>query len=334
MPQLTPEQDRLRVLADRLARWARGDAASPDVSDGVLELVVEAPEAIDWLADPATGLVGPSSVVFAGASRLPDGPGQWVQITGGAGFAGDELGLDRDLYVQTVDYASVRYLSVVGPTVVRITNDDDALDLAADVEHAQRTGEFPEALLHPFVELGDRCALGSACRAAELTRLYVGSDELVRTTPFGRVLGRAGDAAAGLRAAAREGCPCCETPVDGVPAFLAALDAVRILSVREQTAWRVSGYGFALLDGSAARRQDLLVLTDGSSYVLYDAGARRAFRVGREAAEATEAILASPDAEHAADALRAGGRPAIQAREVEGLRAEFARRGVELAFAA
>ena len=93
MPQLTPEQELLRVLGDRLARWARGNASVPDVSDGVLDLVVEAPGAIEWLADPATGLVGASSAVFVDAPRgtdLPEGPGEWVAVAGGAGFAGDE----------------------------------------------------------------------------------------------------------------------------------------------------------------------------------------------------------------------------------------------------
>ena len=258
--------------------------------------------------------------------------------------------MGRDFYVQTADYASVRYLSVVGPTVVRLTNDDDARDLLKDVAAAERTGEFPEALLHSLVELGDRCAVvgGAGCGAAHLNRLYVGRDERVRTSPFGRELGQVGDPGACLRGAARaHGCPCVEGEVaervaEGgagrMRAFVAALDAVRTLSVREQAAWRVSGYGFRLLDGggdaAAAPRSDLLVLTDGTGYVLYHAAARRAFRIGREGAEATEAILASPDADGAAAALRAGGRPAIGAGEVERLRSEFARLGIELAFAA
>ncbi|MDQ6781926.1 MAG: hypothetical protein M3063_00445, partial [Actinomycetota bacterium] len=192
--------------------------------DGVATIVCEDHTAAAWLSDPLTGLVSEDTVVLFRQGRrggdLPAGPGRWLPIAGAITEPGDEMEISREFWLQTADYVSLRYLGVAGPTVVRLAASDDAEAYLHDVERTSESGVFPEMLLHPVVELGDRCALsgGTPCTASGLpSRLHVDVDGNVRTSPGGRVLGTVGVTAASLAAAALGDGDVC------VPAEVAAL---------------------------------------------------------------------------------------------------------------
>jgi hypothetical protein len=351
MPALDPNQQ--RYLADRLTAWARGDAA-PDPAGTVAVVLCETDDATDWLRH--TGLIGPDSVVLVRGGRrsgpLPTGPGTWLRYRGTLDEPGDEIEIEGAFWVQTTDFASLRYLSVSGPTVVRLTGAEDVAALGAEVAQAVATGTVCEPVLHPGVEVGDRCALAGAvpCTGHGLpARLYVGADGTVRSAPRGLGFGRVGDPAAGLadaaRQLARDADVCLEPAVAGalhradraaLAGYLAAVDALRILSARIRVPWRVSGLGFryaaeAMGDAPVPPRGDLLLLAAPDEQVLFDTRVRRAFKINPGMAEVLDVLLHTPDEGLAFRRLAAcrhvPGDPVLAAANV---RAELARRGVAL----
>ncbi|NHC15593.1 daptide biosynthesis RiPP recognition protein [Motilibacter deserti] len=339
------ERTSLQQIVGRLTAWARGDVA-PGTPGRTAMAVVETPDAVEWLSAADTGIVGEDSyVLVTRKTALPEhAPGLWVSCSGGAAEAGDELGIGRDFFLLTTDYAALRYLPVVGPTAVRLTNADDVEALAADVEDARRTGDLPAALVHRAVELGDRGAFSGA--PAGLDWLHVDRDGAVRCSPFAAPIGSVGDSADALRAAAaadplRARLP--EEVVDGLSAldrrtlagYVAALDGVRLLASSGTAEWRVSGFGHQLLDGAAPQvRPDLLLLEGGARYVLFDGQQRKAFGLGRELAEVLEAALDAGDEQAAVDRLVGRGIPAQQARALlTGAIELFAARGVRVTYA-
>ena len=339
------ESDGVELAIQRISPWARGDRAAPMV-------VTEHVDSLDWLANPATGLVGPDTLVLCAVDRrvtpkLPDGPGTWVRGAGAIGGPGDDVGIGSDFYLETVDYAAVHRLGVVGPTVVRVTSAADAELLLSDIERTLATGDVPAALLHRSVEIGDQCALvrASQCAGSRLERVHLDRAGLIRSSPVGRVLGTAGDDVAAVRSAAQAGDdPCLDEPAaaviaavpdDRVGAFVAGLRATRTLSRRYPGHWAVVAGRNALLSHRSSRgpRAGRVLLTDGTGYVLSDAECTRTFRVGRAVAEVVEAILTSGSAHEAAQLLRAHGTASRTADEIEQFRLSCAQRGLELTHA-
>lgn len=340
-----PENDHVDLVIRRIAQWVRGDRHLPTV-------VTEHVDSLGWLASPATGLVGPDTVVLCAVNRrssptLPHGPGMWQRGTGGLGQPGDDVGIGDDFYLETVDYAAVPHLGIVGPTAVRVTSAADADALVADAGRALETGHIPPALLHRSVELGDRCALirSADCAGRALERVHIDAAGVVRTSPVGRVLGRAAGDVPTLQAEAECGAdPCLDhaatavlatVPDERVAAFVAGLGAVRTLSRRLPGRWSVVGGPTALLGSrpSTPPRADRVLLTDGTTFVLSDAECVRTFRVGRAVAEVVEAILTSESADEAALRLRTHGTAARTVEEIEDFRTSCAERGLELAHA-
>ena len=339
------DADRVELVIRRISPWARGDRAAPTV-------VTEHVDSLDWLADPATGLVGPDTVVLCAFHRqvmpdLPEGPGTWLRGTGGLGRAGDDVGIGEDFYLETVDYSAVPHLGIIGPTVIRVTSAIDAEALALDAERALVTGHVPAALLHGSVEIGDQCALVRApqCAGRLLERVHVDAVGVVRASPAGRALGVVGDDVTAIRSAAHSVAdPCLDdaaaavlaaVPDDRVGAFVAGMRATRTLVRRFAGRWTVVAGGNALLGHrpAARPRADRLLLTDGTGFVLSDGACARTFRVGRPIAEMVEAILTSSSAPEAAQLLRAHGITSRTVDEIERFRLSCAERGLELAHA-
>ncbi|NHC47565.1 daptide biosynthesis RiPP recognition protein [Motilibacter aurantiacus] len=340
------ERTSLQQIVGRLTAWARGDAA-PDASGRAAMVVVESPEAVEWLSAAGTGIVGEEThVVVTRKVALPEhAPGLWLSCSGGAAEPGDELGIGRDFFLLTQDYAALRYLPVVGPTAVRLTNADDVEALAADIEDARRTGDLPAALVHRAVELGDRSAL--AGRPAGLEWLHVDRDGAVRCSPFAAPIGSVGDGAHALRQAAEAAGPLRsrlpEGVVDGLAGidprtlagYAAALDGVRLLASSGTADWRVSGLGHQFLDGSAPQvRPDVLLLEGGSRCVLFDGRRGKAFGIGRSLAEVLETVLGAGSEDDAVERLARRGADPQQARALlTGAIELFAARGVRVTYA-
>lgn len=328
----------------QLMGWARGEPTVGPVA------VVEQGAAVQWLHEQGHALLSEDGLVLCALPRraeltVPTGPGVWLRGTGAMSSPGDDVGLSRDLYVQTTDYSAHRYLSVIGPTVLRLFTVEDATAFCTDVASALTSGAFPEALLHPLVEIGDRCAIaGGPCPGRSLGRLHVDRDGVVRTSPVGRQLGKAGDDPGVLReAASRSSDPCLQEDVGAVvaptavaaAAFLAGLDAARVLAQRSRSTWSMVGWQKDLFGGPGcdSPRADQFLLSDGTNDVLYDNTTRRAFRLERPAAEVAEAVLMSGDDAAAAQRLHERGRDGVSVDDVQRFREEFRSRGLELAHA-
>ncbi|WP_018500443.1 daptide biosynthesis RiPP recognition protein [Parafrankia discariae] len=172
-----------------------GSATGPGARTGPDEIVLAGAEHLAAVTDPDTGLADFHTLVFAPADPAVPPParvtGSLVRYTGAVADAGDELVIGDDFFLQTCDYSSGGYLSLVGPTLLRVTSEMDYAVFLEDADAARTRGEFPEHLLHPLVQIADTCALGTVhpCAGRRGARLFVSADGTVRPAPGGAPLG-------------------------------------------------------------------------------------------------------------------------------------------------
>ncbi|SNQ50119.1 conserved hypothetical protein [Frankia canadensis] len=362
----------LQEISGRLGRWATGaraprlDGAPPGLAaapgDGPDEIVLAAAEHLAAVTDPDTGLADFRTLVFAPAGAAHTPPpggvvGSLVRYTGELAAAGDELVIGDDFFLQTFDYSSGGYLSLVGPTLLRITSEIDYAVFLEDADAARLRGTFPEYLLHPFVQLADICALGTAhpCAGRRGGRLFVDADGTVRPAPGGAALGAlpAGlDPALMAPWSAGAGDDPCLAAVVTVEVsrvaraerpwlsrFLWGLDALRRARQEGLKKPVVSGFGgrlVAALEDTAVGTEAPdapLLLGDRTGALLVSPRDMRVFRISRDAAALVEILLVVGPGERAVEL--AGAHTGVAAGAVaEGfasLIATFARSGVDLA---
>ncbi|CAM5605197.1 hypothetical protein GCM10010329_16610 [Streptomyces spiroverticillatus] len=311
-PRTAPAADRKR-LKDHLISWATGAPLKGTPGPGVQTLVLSNADHVPAVV--AAGLVGPGTLLLA----PHDGTGVPAPATGYEGSLtepGDELSNGQDFFLQTHSYASSPYMTVFGPTVVRLTDRPDFEAYLADADRALTEGVFPDFLLTSSVVLADAGALGGSHHPADgpAVRLYADPDGFVSTTPTGAVLGTVHDsldtltrryagigpdeAALGavvpedIRAQALRSRPF-------LPRYLKAIAAMRILMAHGKTGLRVSGFGARLTPELAAAGADLgdatlplVVHGDSETYMVISG---RLFAVRREIARALECLLAAPE---------------------------------------
>ncbi|GAA3488732.1 daptide biosynthesis RiPP recognition protein [Streptomyces cremeus] len=304
--------DRKR-LKDHLISWATGAPLKGAPGPGVQTLVLS--DAAHVPAVVAAGLVGPSTLLLA-----PDDgtgvPAPAVGYEGSLTEPGDELSNGQDFFLQTHSYASSPYMTVFGPTVVRLTDRPDFEAYLADADRALTDGVFPDFLLTSSVVLADAGALGGSHHPADgpSVRLYADPDGYVSTTPTGAVLGTVDDSLDTLTRRFAELGPD-EAALGAVvpqdirdqalrsrpflPRYLKAITAMRILMAHGRTGLKVSGFGARLtpeLAGAAADLDDaalpLVVHGDSGTYMVISG---RLFAVRRETARALECLLAAPE---------------------------------------
>jgi hypothetical protein len=240
------------------------------------------------------------------------------QFEGGISEPGDELFVGDGLYVYTQDYLSTPFLAVAGPTIVRMTGQEDYLAFLEDADLARSRGEFVEQLLNPSVFLADQCALGSThlCGAPALLRLHICASGEVRTSPGGSVLGTVSSTVDELETAAVHGAGdvCLNGVVDesvvdasrvGRPwlsRYLRSLDVLRGLRAQGSAGYRVSGFGGRLVGTLPAFDEPVdapLLLWNDSEHLLCDTATGRLFRLGADAARFTELLMVSGSADEA-----------------------------------
>ncbi|MFJ6216959.1 daptide biosynthesis RiPP recognition protein [Streptomyces sp. NPDC092296] len=327
----TPEL--MSNAALRLQRWVSG--CYPSRSETALDVVAE--PGADLTALFASGLVTEDTWIYAdpeSAAAFPTAA-TVVPTEGSFRYSGDEIVLADEVFIQVFDYSSIGFLTVAGPTVVRITNDDDLAAFLDDADRAAAEGAFPEQLVHPSVQLADLPALAGSTFESGVARLYVAEDGTLRTGPAGVVLpggGREpqsggvldGALTPGLLAQAHR-----ERP--WLARYVRVLDALRRLSARHpHGSVQVSGFGFRLCPGLApAVVEDtdatLLVVVAGQPYLLVG-DELKMYRVGREAAvvyEAYQAVEPEQAARLAAEAL------GLDTEVVRGLYAQLSARIIE-----
>ncbi|MER5417983.1 daptide biosynthesis RiPP recognition protein [Streptomyces virginiae] len=299
-------------LKQHLISWATASPlAEPVGSGGVGTLVLADPAHIPAVI--SAGLVGPRTLLLApGDATGVLAPA--VGYDGSLAEAGDEFSNGQDFFLQTHAYAASPFMTVFGPTVVRVFDQSDFEAFLADADRALVDGVFPEFLITSSVVLADPAALTGAHAPADgpALRLYVDRDGQVSTSPTGAVLGtvhdsldtlterfaRTGPGAAALEVAvpaeAREAALLARP---FLPRYLEAVAALCSLMARGVTGLRVSGFGSRLTPGLAAAGADLadptlplVVYGDQDAYVVVGS---RLFSVERQTAQALECLLAT-----------------------------------------
>ncbi|GAA2226919.1 hypothetical protein GCM10010430_02730 [Kitasatospora cystarginea] len=268
---------------------------------------------------------GPSHVIFA-----PEGQagsrGRVVGYGGSFRACNSEASLGEDFYLQVQNYSISQYVSVMGPTLVRIADDADFEVWLADADTAREKGEFAEFLANPTLLLADLPGLGAPLDGAgPRHRLYVRTDGKVTVSPYGSALGTLGVGLKDLDAAwqqanATSAHPCAVTLATAVPEtqraaalearpwlgeYVLALDALRNLRARGVLRPRVSGFGGRLRpetsvgDHPRAQARHLVLWTDESAY-LYTSDGSRVFELNRAAGELAELLLCQGSVDAAA----------------------------------
>lgn len=328
------EADR-RTTKRALMTWGTGrNHLGESVRPGrTAVLVLESADALDDVL--AAGLVDADSTVFVGGmqddgplSRRPSTP-RVIGYQGSAAEPGEELSVGDDFFLQIQDYATSGYMSLLGPTLIRICGPQDFAAFLADADLARETGYFAEFATNPAVQFADQ----SAYRTSSIDdaggpdlRLWVDGVGQVSTSADGTVLGTITDGFSAIartwreiNAASRFPCAVCiggsVAESDRVaalvarpwlPDYLAALDAVKDLHARGRRDVRVSGFGgrrLAGLNGTSDPQQDavsshdqaasrpVLLWNDEASY-LVDAKVGRSFQIDDATANVVEAVLA------------------------------------------
>ncbi|WP_329391952.1 hypothetical protein OG625_41215 (plasmid) [Streptomyces sp. NBC_01351] len=300
-------------LKQHLISWATASPLAGPPGAGVGTLVLA--DAAHIPAVTAAGLVGPRTLLLA-----PDdgtgGPASAVGYQGSLTEPGDEFSNGQDFFLQTHAYAASPFMTVFGPTVVRVFDQNDFEAFLADADRALTEGVFPEFLITSSVLLADPAALSGAHDPVDgpALRLYADRDGQVSTSPTGAVLGTVDDsldtlterfARTGPGAAALDAVLPAETRADALRSrpflarYLEAVTALRSLMARGVTGLRVSGFGSRLTPelaaaGAAADLADptlpIVLYGDEDAYVV--AGSRL-FAVDRRAARALECLLAT-----------------------------------------
>lgn len=330
----------------RLMLWGVGHEsgrAERRVKDGVTVALLEDGAHLPDLV--ARGVLAAGSTAFVPDGTPPVTGPTVIHHHGSAATGGEELSLGTDFYLQCQGYGVSQYMSVIGPTLVRLESSDDLEVFLSDADTARTTGQFPMFLTNPLVHLADTPALGgSVSTAGPRHRVHVRADAAISTSPTGAVLGRVGDCLGDLEGAwerhnAASTHPCAvalgaviqeETRVTAIDQrpwighYLNALSTLRECHARGITGARVSGFGGRLSTGIPDQHADAawtVAWTDDFA-LLRDPGSNRSFQMSRTMGELVDLLLAVGSVEAAAEQ-----RPESLLRELE---AQLALRGIVL----
>ncbi|MGI5197048.1 daptide biosynthesis RiPP recognition protein [Streptomyces sp. CA-288835] len=274
-----------------------------------------------------SGVAGPGTVVLVPGDEPSAEPvrheasgAEVITWQGSLGEPGAEAGLHPDFYLQVQAYSITPYLSVLGPTLVRVAEEADFQAYLDDAEQALNEGEFSEFLTHPAVQLGDLSALGGGPEGdGPGLRLYVAADGTVRVSPAGAPLGSVGTPRDELHRAWQESADALGALPDGtsrtrrladrpwIGRYLAAVGAAREAVTRGVNQPRVSGFGGRMVSAlnHVADLRDRsatapLLLWNDERALIHHPVDRRTVALSTDAARAAEALLVTGSAQEAA----------------------------------
>ncbi|MEU2288656.1 daptide biosynthesis RiPP recognition protein [Streptomyces sp. NPDC013178] len=301
-----------RRAKDHIMSWGAGGRRPASVPEGSVATIVLA-DARHLDAVTASGLTGPGTLVFVPGTG--EASGNTIPYGGSLADPGADFALGEDFYLQTQDYASSAYMSVLGPTLIRVFGLEDFSAFVADADRALHEGVFPEFLITPAVLLADTAALGGPRDGdGPALRLYVDAEGRVSTSPSGSPLGTVGDDLASLltryeHVNAASEAPCAVSLGGAVPEeartaalqtrpflgrYLAAVRTLRALTAQDVGGLKVSGFGHRLTNsatGDADLRDPALPLVLWNTEQAYVVAGGRVFAVDHAFAAAVERLL-------------------------------------------
>ncbi len=180
---MTPDR---HTIKRHLMSWGAGTPLRPaPAADACATVLVQSSTHVAELR--ASGVIGAQSVVFA-----PDESEATVAYEGSAAEPGQELVIG-EFYLQIQDYATSPYMTVLGPTLMRVFGDEDFAALLADADAAHADGTFADFAVAPAVQLGDLPGLGLGAGAdGPGLRLSVDAEGTISTSTTGVALGCVG----------------------------------------------------------------------------------------------------------------------------------------------
>lgn len=310
-----------------------GDGQSVSDLDGSLAVVLEREEHVDALT--RSGVIGTDSRVFVPGIRDSDEVDAGPVVIGYEGSLSDPGGdvqIGAHFFLQSQDYGTSEYLSLIGNTLIRIVDESDFDAFVEDADRAKRDGEFPDFATHPMVRLCDLGSLGApGVEGGPQTRLFVDRDGGISTAPTGTRIGAVGDDLESLTSAwskiNTDSFGGCAVALAGVVpeekrqdalerrawlgryhVAVAGLRDLRGRNIAELKDVRVSGFGHRLndeLDDVVETAEDgwnapVLMWTSTSAY-LHDWSSEKTFQLGHEAGRLAERLLVSGGVDAAAD---------------------------------
>jgi hypothetical protein len=280
---------------------------------GAATVVTEDARALERAA--AEGLVGPGTLVFAPSGCEAPGAAAVVPYQGSLVEPGAEAQFGEDFFLQIQAYSIAGFLVLLGPTALRLTDQEDVEAFLADADAALAEGSWPDVLTNPAVQFADVAAAGGAAPVdGPRLRLYVDS-EGARVGKLGPVLSEAGEsrAPAGVGPGRLPVDAALQQEVAGrtwLGRYHAAVQALQSLRARGHEGCEVSGFGLRFnsrLD-TGAQAPDLalpeapVLLRSGETYFVYEPVGGRVFEAGAEAALTLERALVQPEASEAGTA--------------------------------
>lgn len=317
-----------------LMLWAVGHDRGPVPElDGPRVVVLENPDHL--AATEASNLVGPGTTVFLPTAstetgqphRAPSGA-TLVGFEGSPSGPGEEIVLGSHFVLQTIKYAIGEYISMTGPIVARIEDDEDLEVFAEDADRARTSGVFPDFAVSPLAQIADISALGAPQdRSGPQHRLHVRANGEVTISAAGARLGTLEDPLSTLTAAwvdANEASqvPCAVSLGDRLSeaerievvamrpwlrGYFNALHALRHAAARGFTGVRVSGFGENLaptgpaLESSIDAANEAIVLWNDEQALVCDSTTDRVISMGIPAGQLTDLLLRCGSVEQAAE---------------------------------
>ena len=289
-----------------LLSFTTGTRHGVTLADGaVATVLVEDTRDLQVLTE--AGLVQARSVPFAPTADVPSCPTPVVAVSGSASRCGGELEVGADFYLQVQGYAMAGFLTLVGPTLVRVEHQEDAEAFVADADLALEGGRFQTMLTYPLLHLADPGALGLPTPFdGPGLRLYVDRDHQAHVGPNGPVIGPVDslDACATARLEPPPPLPpgaaalVRERPWLG--RYLVVVAALQSFVARNLADVRVSGFGGRLIHDCAAGGADLtdplapVLARSEDSYLVYLPPSGRTFRATPQTAALVERFALDP----------------------------------------
>lgn len=274
----------------------------------------------------ASDLATAQTVIFAPFSDETT-DARVVPYEGSFAAPGAEAVLGNSFFLQIQNYAISEFMSVVGPTLVRVSDDADLDAYLKDADRAVVEGVFPAFLTHPVIQLADLPGLGAGLLGGPSLRLHVRASGEVSTSPSGIPLGDVGTRFADIESAweringaSSHPCAVCLGDVldsgtreaglaqrPWLARYLVAIEAIRNIRARGVEDIKVSGFGGRIhedLSHGGAPNEDpdapVLLWNTGTAFV-YAPGSGRAFQASLEVARLAELLLVRGGVDAAAD---------------------------------
>jgi hypothetical protein len=277
-------------------------------------------------ADGETAVLVPVDDHATVAAQLPDCNLEIICYDGDFTDAADEIAVGDDFFLQSQTYAVTPFMSVIGPTLVRIEGAEDFEAFLTDADVAYGSGEFAEHTTHPLIQLADLPALRRSTRTPDpARRIFVAPDGALSTSPSGAALATFGEPLSTLLSSWQRRQPADPADADPVPLSRVLPESTRVTALRDRpwlaryftvldalrhahqlghTDLAVSGFGDSVDDAvsrSVASPDLPVLLTGDGQNLVHEPLCGKTFAVSADTAKLVEVLLVAGEEQQAVD---------------------------------